>query len=132
MVEVEMTKDIKNYEPRLIGPFTTRQVILLAIGLAYAVPMAIWLPIEDITIRILVAVVALAPMIACGWLDMMGMRLEMFVYQAFIKRIFRPKERVYEVDESNPYMTMVKEEQPLEAKKKKLKVKKSKKYVGRK
>ena len=54
-VEVEMSKDIHDYEPKIIGFMTMRQLVCVAIGLAYAVPLAVFLPISDLTTRLIIA-----------------------------------------------------------------------------
>ena len=71
MVEVEMTKDIRDYEPKLFGLVTTRQIIVLSIGIAYAAPIALLIP-TDFANQCMIAVFLMLPMILIGWVSVYG------------------------------------------------------------
>ncbi len=64
MIDAEMTRDIREYEPKLFNLITVRQLVLLVIGFAIAIPLVLFLPIKDITYRIIIGTVAMSPMIA--------------------------------------------------------------------
>lgn len=132
MVEVEMSRDIHEYEPKLVGPLTLRQLILVVIGLAYTVPAVIFIKIDNLTLRLLFGALLMIPVLACGWVPVMGMRIEQFLYAA-IKDYF-PKSkrvRVYEAEMSTPYLDEAAQLPPQEGKKK-TKVRRTSKYQGRK
>ena len=94
MIEVEMSKDIRECEPKLIGPFTKRQIVCLIIAFAYGVPLyLLFKGIENITLRIFVTIALMSPAIACGWMELYGFHLEQFVVYIFKTRFLRPKKR---------------------------------------
>ena len=126
MIEVPMTKDIRDYEPKVIGIFTARQLVCICIASAYGIPLAFLLPIEDITLRITVAVLLMAPVIICGWVKAYEMPLETFVRRALLTSVFRPAIREYRSNTCNSYKGT-----PKRAEKKKKKMKKSRKYPAR-
>ena len=98
MVEVEMTKDIKDYETKLFGILTLRQLILVAIGLAYSIPLAIFLPLGSLMTRLVVGALAMTPVIMLGWISVYGMRLETFLIQVIRSSILTPTNRKYKVE----------------------------------
>lgn len=96
MIEVEMSKDIRDCEPKLLGPFTKRQVICIVISLAYGAPVFFLLGFGmDLFLRILISIILMAPAIACGWCDMYGMPLEKFGIHIFKTLILSPQKRLY-------------------------------------
>lgn len=87
-VEMEMPKDIRKYETKLVGPFTLRQTVCALIGAAYAVPIGLLLPIDNISTKIVIIIFLMAPAIMCGWMKMDGVTPEVFairlVYTIFL------------------------------------------------
>ena len=104
MVEVEMTKDIHEYDPKLMGLITTRQLVLLLIGLAYSIPIAFLLPVEDLSIKILVMAFLMFPVLVCGWMNMQGMKMEQFVAQVVKSVFLHPQKRLYKIEGSAGYL----------------------------
>lgn len=96
MVEVEMSKDIRDIEPKLIGPFTKRQTICSLISLSYGVPLFFVFKGIPIFTRILIIIVLMMPVIACGWCDMYGMHLEQFAMHLIRTMFLTPRKRKYE------------------------------------
>ena len=115
MIEVEMTKDIRNYEPKLFGVVTVRQIICLTIGVVLALPLIFFLPIEDITTKVMVAMIPLVPMIMFGWIKVYGMKLEKFLWQAIRSLVLTPSKRKYKTEST---MDFLKEPEPENGKKK--------------
>ena len=99
MVEVEMSKDIRNYEPKILASMSLRQLIGVGIGALCAVPVLLYLPI-DITIRIIVAILVAAPGIACGFLRFYDMPCEVFFIKVFLPFNFGINKRKY-INESD-------------------------------
>ena len=118
MVEVEMTKDIRSYEPKLFGVVTVRQIICLTIGAVFALPLVLCLPIEDISIRVMIGMIPLIPMILLGWLKVYGMQLEKFLFQAMRSLVLTPSERKYKTQSTIDFLNT-----PANAEEKKKKVK---------
>ena len=98
MIEVEMSKDIRDYQPKIIGPFTKRQVLGIVIGAAYAFPIALLLPVSDMFVKIMIAMVLAAPAVMCGWVDLYGMHLEQFVIYVIRKNYLTPRKRKYKTE----------------------------------
>ena len=90
MIELEMSKDIKAHEPKVIGMFTTRQLVCLGIAAAYAVPLGFLLPFSIMT-NILVAIGFAAPVILCGWIKVGGLPLEKMVLKAIKSKMYAEK-----------------------------------------
>lgn len=94
MVEVEMSKDIRAYEPKIIASLSLRQLIGIAVGVVLAVPVLLFLPI-DMTFRIILAILVAAPGIACGFLRFYEMPCEVFFLKVFIPFYFGNVHRKY-------------------------------------
>lgn len=96
MLEIRVTKEIRDFEPKVIGPFTFRQVICLGIGspivyfiLKYFSPLVT----VDIAAFLCFPVAAVAYLI--GWYEPYGMKTEKFIRSIFITRILAPAHRKY-------------------------------------
>ena len=125
MIEVEMSRDVREFEPKILGPFTGRQIICIGISLAYGIPFAIIATFIPFWQRIMVTVILMLPVLACGWCKMYGLPLEKFAMQCFKSMILYPGKRVYKVDN---FYTPVFRDQAEDNKKKK--ISRSKKYKG--
>ena len=93
MIEVEISKDIKSHEVRIIGPFTGRQLACIGIALTYGVPLLFLLP-GSFTVRSVIALVLMMPTLMCGWGKAYGMPLEKFVMKA-IRSTMKKNRRLY-------------------------------------
>ena len=72
MIEVRVTSELSGYEPKIIGPFTGRQLVCVAfIG---------WL---------------------FGWYEPYGMKTEKFLKSIFITRILAPSIRRYKTENTH-------------------------------
>ena len=96
MLEIRVTKEIRDFEPKVIGPFTFRQLICLGIGspivyfiLKYFSPLVT----VDIAAFLCFPVAAIAYLI--GWYEPYGMKTEKFIRSIFINRILAPAHRKY-------------------------------------
>ena len=94
MIEIQMSKDIRDFAPKLLGPFTSRQVIVILIALVYSIPMLLFLPWSFWTRATVVAVLAL-PTVACGWVAPFGMPLEKFALKVIRITFFSVSKRKY-------------------------------------
>jgi hypothetical protein len=93
MIDVEMSDDIRKYETKTFGPFTTRQIACIGIGAAFAIPVGMLLPIEDISNRILVIAVLLMPFILCGYVKMDGTNFEVIALRWLYLYVLTPAKR---------------------------------------
>ncbi len=96
MIEIEVPKDIRKYEAKLVGAFTTRQVGCLAVAAVICVP--IYFLLKDIlprdVVTLIIMILAL-PEVLLGWVKPYGMTFELFVRTAFISNVLSPKKRKY-------------------------------------
>ena len=128
MIEIEIPKDVRQYESKLIGPFTTRQAICFGIGalLAYGFyKLAPGLPSD---IRLFASGFIATPALLFGWLKIYGMKLEDFLRITVISNIISPKHRLYKTQ--NIYTDNAKELSEKELDKKRNSMPKSKTYVA--
>ncbi len=102
MIEIEMSKDIKTHTVKVMGPFSVRQIVCLAIACAYGVPLFFILPIATGP-KILIVMVLMAPVIACGWVRPFGIPLEVFAAKAF-KSWLSPVKRKYQTKNRYEYL----------------------------
>ncbi len=97
MIEVEMSSDIRKFEPKFVGPFTKRQIICMILSLSTFIPAFILMKYitEDVTNRALVGMAFAAPIILCGWFKMDGCPLEVFAARMIYKYLLTPQVRKY-------------------------------------
>ena len=93
MIVVKMNLDIRKQETKLIANLTTRQVVALAIGALYAVPIAYYIPVEDIFYKIVIGLVSASPAIACGWIHKDGQYFEVLAIRYIVKKYLTPQYR---------------------------------------
>lgn len=96
MIEIRVTKEIRDFEPKVIGPFTFRQLACLAVGapICYVI-LKYFSPIitMDLAAFLCVPVAALAYLI--GWYEPYGMKTEQFIRSIFVTRLLAPSARKY-------------------------------------
>lgn len=128
MVEVEMSDDIRKYETKTAGPFTTRQLVFLVIAFIYALPIAIMVPIA-IEYKILVAILLATPCILCGYVKMDGVNFEILVLRMIYLYFLTPAKRKQIV--KNPFREELKKIKKQEEDKKiaAMTAKQRKKYI---
>ena len=144
-IEIEMTKEIGNYEPKFIGPLTIRQTVSLSIAAPICILIYITLsPVLSGDVAGFFCIVPAAVAAAFGWLKPYGMKTEEFVRSVFINTVVAPCNRKYIItnetdvvtDEFHPHTKEVIQEQAeeetytemTEKHKKNMKKEKKKKY----
>lgn len=100
MIEVQMSKDVRDCAPKILGPLTARQIVTILIGLAYGVPLYFIFGsfISDVFIRVVICLVLMAPTLACGWVDLYGMHLEQFFLHVIKTLRDKPAKRMVDVE----------------------------------
>ncbi len=99
MIEREIVKDIKSYEPKFIGPFSLRQTVCVALGAAASFPVFFLLNKIFITeFSLLVASVIIAPFLICGWYKPYDIPFEKFVYRYLKTTLMTPSKRKYKTN----------------------------------
>ena len=95
-IEIHINKDVGSFEPKLIGPLTSRQTVCVAIGAPFA-----WLlykvasPILTPDVATYLLAIPAIFVFAFGWLKPYGMRLEKFIQSVFINMFLAPVNRKY-------------------------------------
>ncbi len=101
MIEIEIPKDVRDFEAKLIGPFTARQLfcaIGLALGCYGSYKMAVNLFGEGASVNMLFPIVGAIPFAAVGWFKPYGMHFEKFARSVFVSMFLSPTKRLYKID----------------------------------
>lgn len=128
MIEVEINQDIRQYKTKLIGPFTTRQVICLVLGGATVVGAYNLLQsylTSDMTSFICMTL-AIPFVLMSGIVEPHGMNMEDFLRASFVSLVLAPTVRRYELE--NSYNKQLVEERKKKKKKKKKRISKIQAY----
>ena len=101
MIEIEIPKDVRDYEAKLIGPFTTRQLFCFlglvgACFLTYKGTSA--LLGKDSSFVVILTMIAAIPFGLVGWFKPYGMHFEKFAKSVFISTILAPAKRLYKIE----------------------------------
>lgn len=96
MLEIEMSRDIKDFQPKIVGPFTLRQIVCVAIALSYGLPLYFLLP-GDIITRVMIALFAMVPVLLCGWFKVYDEPFEKFIKIIIVNKFVKPVKRKYKV-----------------------------------
>ncbi|MCG4626277.1 PrgI family protein [Anaerostipes hadrus] len=123
MIEIEVNQDIREYKTKLIGPFTTRQVICLILGGTTVIGVYNLLQpyLTSDTTTFVCMILAVPFILMSGIFEPHGMKMEDFLRASFVSLVLSPTVRKYELE--NSYNKQLMEERK---KKKKKKRKKSK------
>lgn len=115
MVEVEINKDIKEYSPKLIGPFTTRQAICFTVSgiMSLITYNAIGESIPS-DLKMYICFTTAAPGILIGWVKVFGMTFEKFIKLYLFTQVLPPAIRKYKT--INTLYTLSPEEKSKEQK----------------
>ena len=111
MIEIPVPKDIREYEPTLIGPFTTRQVLcaVVMVALVYAVYfIEKAVGVEDPMQAPVFLLFGIPPFLV-GWVKPYGMHFEKFFSKAFRENFLWPAKRPYVVE--NMWDSIIEEEE---------------------
>ena len=99
MIEIEIPKDIKDFEPKFVGPFTVRQTICF--GAFLAVLLGGYFIIGMFTqegIRVLIPLILSMIPVLFGWYKPYGMKFEAYVVSQIFTVILPPKKRLYKIE----------------------------------
>lgn len=99
-IQVEASKDIREYSISNIGPFDTRQVVCIGISLLYSVPVAVLLPTSTDN-KILIGLILALPVAACGFVKLDGCYFETLLLRLLYLYVLTPSKRKTVID--NPY-----------------------------
>ena len=95
-IEKEIPKDIKQYEPKLMGPFTTRQVFCLIPAMAIGIGLFFGLQnFLTVDVRLFVITFVAVPFFFLGWYKPYNLPFEKFIKSIFISTVLSPPHRKY-------------------------------------
>lgn len=90
-----MSRDIREFSPKVLGPFDKKQLIVLTISIFTGVPLFLLMGSLPLQFKLLVSIIVVLPILLCGWVKMFGMPLEVFVFKFIIPTIFNPRKKIY-------------------------------------
>lgn len=100
MIEVQVPRDVSNYEAQFIGPLTARQTICLAVAAVveyvyYNVVKFLGIGL-DMNALICIGIVIAVPILYLAMGKPYGMKPEMYIYNYLLPSLIAPKNRPYE------------------------------------
>ena len=110
MIEVSIPKDIRDFEPTLVGPLTTRKFVCLIamVGGVYGTYMLEKsVGVEEPLSAPFFLIVGLIPFLI-GWFKPYGQHFEKFIGKAVRDNFIAPKNRLYKIE--NMWDTIAEEE----------------------
>ena len=105
MIDIRVTKELGNYDPKFLGPFTLRQSICLAIAapICYYIYQAAT-PIFSSDVAGFFCFIPGAIAALFGWVRPYGMRTEQFLRSIFITSVIAPSHRKYKSSNTHEQM----------------------------
>ena len=102
MIEIEVNQDIREYKTKLIGPFTTRQVICLILGGTTVIGAYNLLQpyLTSDTTTFVCMILAVPFILMSGIFEPHGMKMEDFLRASFVSLVLSPTVRKYELENS--------------------------------
>lgn len=96
MIEIRINKDIGSYKPKIMGPFTGRQLVCVIIG--WAAAMLIYFltaPCLTQSSALFLAFIPAGAAVMFGWVKPLGIPMERFLKSAFVSMFLTPSIRRY-------------------------------------
>ena len=104
MFKVPMTRDIKDFSPKVISIFNKRQLICSAIAFSYGFPVIMYARELELNTRMTLATLLMLPVLACGWIRVYGMPLERFALLIIVNHVLTPTRRMYATENTLGYL----------------------------
>ena len=104
MIQIEMSKDINDFSPKIISVFDKRQLVCVGIAASYGLPIMFFATGFDIYTRMMIAAVLMFPVLACGWVKAYGMSFERFCYHIIKTQVFGKTTRYYKTENAFDYI----------------------------
>ena len=116
-----MSRDVREFEPKIIAFFTQRQLMCVGVGCAYAIPIALMIPTNEVIIKILIALILAAPALLCGWIKISDMYFDKYFMDVLLPSFLYPQKRIYQSKNSyEEFLEKLDEENKKKPKKKKI------------
>lgn len=105
MIEIRITKEIGNYEPKFIGPFTLRQIVCIII----AAPICYFIfktlsPVFTPDVAGFFCAIPAGVAALFGWVKPYGMKTEKFLQSVWINMFIAPTHRRYKSENRHEQM----------------------------
>lgn len=96
MIEIRINKDIGSFEPKIMGPFTGRQLVCVIIG-GVAAMLIYYLAAPFLTqsSALFLAAIPAGVAVMFGWVKPLGIPMERFLKSAFVSMFIAPSIRRY-------------------------------------
>ena len=99
MIEIKMPKDINEYEPKVVGPFTLREFLCISFAGGTAIIIYNYvLPYLGTEISSYLMFIPATFAYCFGWLKPYGMKFEKFLQSVFINVVLAPSNRKYKTE----------------------------------
>ncbi|MBP3278877.1 MAG: PrgI family protein [Butyrivibrio sp.] len=92
MITVEMSDDIRKYENKSWGPFTTRQAVCIGLGVLVAGVIALLIPV-DTGNKITIGLILMIPFFLCGFVKLDGAYFETIAINMLYLYVLTPRKR---------------------------------------
>lgn len=99
MIIMPVPKDVRTFKPKFIGPFSKREFLGVAGAIAIAVVFfaitSSFMADYTLTQRGTIILIPASIPLACGFVDIQGMPIWVFVKELIIQKFLAPKHRLY-------------------------------------
>ena len=99
MIIMPVPRDVREFKPKFIGPFSKREFIGVAVAVVIAIlTFAVTYPFSMGMTMNQRAVIVLVPGVfplACGFIDIQGMPIWIYAWNLVIQNFLAPRHRVY-------------------------------------
>lgn len=96
MIEVEVPKDIRQYEAKIVGPLTTRNLVCTVPGAVVAIAVGLFVKMHvPSDLYLFIGMLCFLPFGLCGWISIYGMPFEQFFMSYLFCSILAPANRKY-------------------------------------
>lgn len=111
-IEIEITKEIGNYEPKFVGPLTIRQTACLSVAVPICILIYVTLsPVLTGDVAGFFCIIPAGFAAAFGWLKPYGMKAEEFLRSVFMNTLVAPSNRKYIIEnQSDVHMDSLSEQ----------------------
>ena len=98
MIERNIPRDIAKYETKLLGPFTTRQIVCMVPGFGLAIGAYFLFKDSLGELALFVSVCLAIPFLLAGWWKPYGIPFEKYFINVFIRNFLSPTKRKYKTE----------------------------------
>lgn len=102
MIIMPVPKDVRDFKPKFIGPFSKREfigvvaaVVIAVLTFALTYPFSMGMTVNQRAVIVLIP--GVVPL-ACGFIDIQGMPIWVYARNLLIQNFLAPRHRVYRTD----------------------------------